>query len=97
MLKDVPVLFSSTSVYSGFLGTTTPHTLNSAPPNAVLNSLNSAMSPLHHPSNPTPPGSLWPSALASTQGWTLTTFLSFDFYLFFYLNKKKNYLNCLWF
>eukprot|EP00066_Takifugu_rubripes_P012000 XP_011601266.1 PREDICTED: protein bicaudal C homolog 1 isoform X2 [Takifugu rubripes] len=54
----------------GFLGTTTPHTLNSAPPNAVLNSLNSAMSPLHPPTNPTPPGSLWPSALASTQGFS---------------------------
>lgn len=73
MLKDVRV--SS----SGFLGAAAPHSLNSAP-NAVLNSLNSAISPLHTPSNPTPPGSLWPSSLASTQGRTLTTLFVSTFF-----------------
>lgn len=55
----------------GFLGATAPHTLtSSAAPNAVLNSLNSSMSPLQtpSPSNPAPSPSLWPSALTSTQG-----------------------------
>lgn len=61
---------SSASACSGFLGAAASHSLNSAPPNAVLNSLNSAMSPLHtpSPSNPTAPASLWPSSLATTQG-----------------------------
>uniref|UniRef100_A0A3Q3WED7 SAM domain-containing protein n=1 Tax=Mola mola TaxID=94237 RepID=A0A3Q3WED7_MOLML len=57
----------------GFLGATAHHTLtNSAAPNTVLNSLNSSMSPLQtpSPSNPTAPPSLWPSSLASTQGFS---------------------------
>ncbi|CAG10078.1 unnamed protein product [Tetraodon nigroviridis] len=60
----------------GFLGAAASPGLNSAP-NAVLNSLNSAMSPLHtpSPSNPTAPASLWPSSLAGAQGRTRTTFL----------------------
>uniref|UniRef100_A0A3Q1BWG7 SAM domain-containing protein n=1 Tax=Amphiprion ocellaris TaxID=80972 RepID=A0A3Q1BWG7_AMPOC len=52
----------------GFLGATAPHSLpNSAAPNAVLNSLNSSMSPLQtpSPSTPTPSPSLWPSSLTS--------------------------------
>uniref|UniRef100_I3IVZ9 BicC family RNA binding protein 1 n=1 Tax=Oreochromis niloticus TaxID=8128 RepID=I3IVZ9_ORENI len=52
----------------GFLGATASHSLpNSAAPNAVLNSLNSSMSPLQtpSPSNPTPSASLWPSSLTS--------------------------------
>lgn len=59
-------------LHSGFLGATAPHSLtNSAAPNAVLNSLNSSMSPLQtpSPSTPTPSPSLWPSSLTSTQGW----------------------------
>lgn len=68
---------SSASASSGFLGAAASPGLNSAPPNAVLNSLNSAMSPLHtpSPSNPTAPASLWPSSLAGAQGRTRTTFL----------------------
>ncbi|CAG13282.1 unnamed protein product, partial [Tetraodon nigroviridis] len=60
----------------GFLGAAASPGLNSAP-NAVLNSLNSAMSSLHtpSPSNPTAPASLWPSSLAGAQGRTRTTFL----------------------
>ncbi|KAM3606554.1 uncharacterized protein V6R79_018614 [Siganus canaliculatus] len=57
----------------GFLGATAPHSLtNSAAPNAILNSLNSSMSPLQtpSPSNPTPSPSLWPSSLTSTQGFS---------------------------
>lgn len=57
----------------GFLSATTPHSLpNSAAPNAVLNSLNSSMSPLQtpSPSTPTPTPSLWPSSLTSTQGFS---------------------------
>ncbi|XP_028278881.1 protein bicaudal C homolog 1 isoform X2 [Parambassis ranga] len=57
----------------GFLGATAPHSLpNSAAPNAVLNSLNSSISPLQtpSPSTPTPSPSLWPSPLASTQGFS---------------------------
>uniref|UniRef100_H3DI12 BicC family RNA binding protein 1 n=1 Tax=Tetraodon nigroviridis TaxID=99883 RepID=H3DI12_TETNG len=52
----------------GFLGAAASPGLNSAP-NAVLNSLNSAMSSLHtpSPSNPTAPASLWPSSLAGAQ------------------------------
>uniref|UniRef100_A0A3Q3MVG4 BicC family RNA binding protein 1 n=1 Tax=Mastacembelus armatus TaxID=205130 RepID=A0A3Q3MVG4_9TELE len=47
----------------GFLGATAPHSLaSSTAPNAVLNSLNSSMSPLQtpSPSTPTPSPSLWP-------------------------------------
>ncbi|XP_075993308.1 protein bicaudal C homolog 1 [Genypterus blacodes] len=57
----------------GFLGATAAHSLsNSAAPNSVLNSLNSSMSPLQtpSPSTPTPPPSLWPSSLTSTQAFT---------------------------
>ncbi|KAK2824452.1 hypothetical protein Q5P01_021627 [Channa striata] len=57
----------------GFLGATAPHSLtSSAAPNAVLNSLNSSMSPLQtpSPSTPTPPPSLWPSSLTGTQGFS---------------------------
>lgn len=57
----------------GFLGATAAHSLtNSAAPNAVLNSLNSSMSPLQtpSPSTPTPSPSLWPSSLTSTQGFS---------------------------
>uniref|UniRef100_A0A671YZP5 BicC family RNA binding protein 1 n=1 Tax=Sparus aurata TaxID=8175 RepID=A0A671YZP5_SPAAU len=52
----------------GFLGATAAHSLaNSAAPNAVLNSLNSSMSPLQtpSPSTPAPSPSLWPSSLTS--------------------------------
>lgn len=55
---------------AGFLGATAPHSMaNSAIPNAVLNSLNSSLSPLQtpSPSNPAPSPSLWPSSLAGTQ------------------------------
>ncbi|PWA25838.1 hypothetical protein CCH79_00001796, partial [Gambusia affinis] len=54
----------------GFLGATAPHSLPaSATPNTVLNSLNSALSPLQtpSPSTPTPAPSMWPSSLTSTQ------------------------------
>uniref|UniRef100_A0A8D3B3F4 BicC family RNA binding protein 1 n=1 Tax=Scophthalmus maximus TaxID=52904 RepID=A0A8D3B3F4_SCOMX len=57
----------------GFLGAAAAHSLsNSAMPNAVLNSLNSSMSPLQTPSPPapTPSASLWPSSLTSTQGFS---------------------------
>ncbi|XP_022619462.1 protein bicaudal C homolog 1 [Seriola dumerili] len=57
----------------GFLGATAAHSLTtSAAPNAVLNSLNSSMSPLQtpSPSTPTPSPSLWPSSLTSTQGFS---------------------------
>uniref|UniRef100_A0A7N8WYX9 BicC family RNA binding protein 1 n=1 Tax=Mastacembelus armatus TaxID=205130 RepID=A0A7N8WYX9_9TELE len=57
----------------GFLGATAPHSLaSSTAPNAVLNSLNSSMSPLQtpSPSTPTPSPSLWPSSITSTQGFT---------------------------
>ncbi|XP_075894387.1 protein bicaudal C homolog 1 isoform X2 [Nelusetta ayraudi] len=57
----------------GFLGATAAHALaNSAAPNAILNSLNSSMSPLQtqSPSNAAPSPSLWPSALTSTQGFS---------------------------
>ncbi|XP_074532178.1 protein bicaudal C homolog 1 [Halichoeres trimaculatus] len=55
----------------GFLGAAAPHSLtNSAAPNAVLNSLNSSMSPLQTPSPSTPTPSLWPSSLTSTQGFS---------------------------
>ncbi|XP_047459176.1 protein bicaudal C homolog 1-like [Mugil cephalus] len=56
----------------GFLGATAPHSLpSSGAPNAVLNSLNSSMSPLQtpSPSTPTPP-SLWPSSLTGNQGFS---------------------------
>uniref|UniRef100_A0A3Q2Q3I1 BicC family RNA binding protein 1 n=1 Tax=Fundulus heteroclitus TaxID=8078 RepID=A0A3Q2Q3I1_FUNHE len=52
----------------GFLGATAPHSLpTSATPNTVLNSLNSALSPLQTPSpnTPTPSPSMWPSSLTS--------------------------------
>uniref|UniRef100_A0A7N8YAT7 BicC family RNA binding protein 1 n=1 Tax=Mastacembelus armatus TaxID=205130 RepID=A0A7N8YAT7_9TELE len=52
---------------------TAPHSLaSSTAPNAVLNSLNSSMSPLQtpSPSTPTPSPSLWPSSITSTQGFT---------------------------
>ncbi|XP_061767720.1 protein bicaudal C homolog 1-like isoform X2 [Nerophis ophidion] len=53
----------------GFLGATTSHSLaNSATPNAVLNTLNSSMSPLQAPSAPTP--SLWSSSLSSSQAFS---------------------------
>ncbi|XP_024153697.1 protein bicaudal C homolog 1 isoform X2 [Oryzias melastigma] len=57
----------------GFLGATAPHSMaNSAIPNAVLNSLNSSLSPLQtpSPSNPAPSPSLWPSSLAGTQSFS---------------------------
>ncbi|KAM9364469.1 protein bicaudal C homolog 1 [Pholidichthys leucotaenia] len=57
----------------GFLGATAPHSLpNSATPNAILNSLNSSMSPLQtpSPSTPAPSPSLWPSSLTGTQGFS---------------------------
>lgn len=57
----------------GFLGATAPHSLpSSAAPNAVLNSLNSSMTPLQtpSPSAPTPTPSMWPSSLTSTQGFS---------------------------
>ncbi|KAM4729860.1 protein bicaudal C homolog 1 [Anableps anableps] len=57
----------------GFLGATAPHSLpTSATPNTVLNSLNSALSPLQTPSpnSPTPSPSMWPSSLTSTQSFT---------------------------
>ncbi|XP_029134162.1 protein bicaudal C homolog 1 [Labrus bergylta] len=57
----------------GFLGATAAHSLtNSAVPNAVLNSLNSTLSPLQtpSPSTPTPSPSLWPSSLTGTQGFS---------------------------
>ncbi|XP_041866731.1 protein bicaudal C homolog 1-like [Melanotaenia boesemani] len=57
----------------GFLGATAPHSLpNSAAPNAVLNSLNSSLSPLQtpSPSTPTPSPSLWPNSLTSTQSFS---------------------------
>ncbi|XP_034538119.1 protein bicaudal C homolog 1-like [Notolabrus celidotus] len=55
----------------GFLGAAAAHSLtNSAVPNAVLNSLNSSMSPLQTPSPSTPTPSLWPSSLTSTQGFS---------------------------
>ncbi|XP_032409565.1 protein bicaudal C homolog 1 [Xiphophorus hellerii] len=56
----------------GFLGATAPHSLPaSATPNTVLNSLNSALSPLQtpSPSTPTPAPSMWPSSLTSTQSF----------------------------
>uniref|UniRef100_A0A3P8V413 BicC family RNA binding protein 1 n=1 Tax=Cynoglossus semilaevis TaxID=244447 RepID=A0A3P8V413_CYNSE len=57
----------------GFLGAAAPHSLTtSAAPNAVLNSLNSSMSPLQtpSPSTPTASPSLWPSSLTGTQGFS---------------------------
>ncbi|MEQ2296096.1 Protein bicaudal C 1, partial [Ameca splendens] len=57
----------------GFLGATASHSLpTSATPNTVLNSLNSALSPLQTPSpnTPTPSPSMWPSSLTSTQSFT---------------------------
>ncbi|KAM8860190.1 protein bicaudal C homolog 1-B isoform 2-T2 [Spinachia spinachia] len=57
----------------GFLGATAAHSLsNSAAPNAVLNSLNSSMSPLQGTglSGPPPSPSLWPSSLTSTPGFS---------------------------
>ncbi|XP_077470152.1 protein bicaudal C homolog 1-like [Stigmatopora argus] len=52
----------------GFLGATASHSLaNSATPNAVLNTLNSSISPLQAPNAPT--SSLWPSSLTSTQAF----------------------------
>lgn len=78
----------------GFLGATASHSLpNSAAPNAVLNSLNSSMSPLQtpSPSNPTPSASLWPSSLTSTQGLyiVLPVALIFNLYLIylFFIHK----------
>ncbi|XP_055358474.1 protein bicaudal C homolog 1-like isoform X2 [Betta splendens] len=62
----------------GFLGATAPHSLaSSSAPNTVLNSLNSSMSPLQtpSPSTPTPPPSLWPSSLTSTQGFSSSLML----------------------
>lgn len=75
-----------------FLGATASHSLpNSAAPNAVLNSLNSSMSPLQtpSPSNPTPSPSLWPSSLTSTQGLYIVLPVAlmvnlYLIYLFFY-------------
>ncbi|CAG6016793.1 protein bicaudal C homolog 1 isoform 2-T2 [Menidia menidia] len=57
----------------GFLGATAPHSLpNSAAPNAILNSLNSSLSPLQtpSPSTPAPSPSLWPSSLTSAQSFS---------------------------
>uniref|UniRef100_A0A3B3U581 BicC family RNA binding protein 1 n=1 Tax=Poecilia latipinna TaxID=48699 RepID=A0A3B3U581_9TELE len=59
----------------GFLGATATHSLPaSATPNTVLNSLNSALSPLQtpSPSTPTPAPSMWPSgcALSFVAGFT---------------------------
>ncbi|XP_037553493.1 protein bicaudal C homolog 1 [Nematolebias whitei] len=57
----------------GFLGATAPHSLpNSSAPNALLNSLNSTLSPLPtpSPSTPAPPPSLWPSSLTNTQSFS---------------------------
>ncbi|KAF7220347.1 protein bicaudal C homolog 1 isoform X1 [Nothobranchius furzeri] len=57
----------------GFLGASAPHSLsNSVAPNAILNRLNSTLSPLQtpSPSTPTPPPSLWPSSLTSTQNFS---------------------------
>ncbi|TNN70581.1 Protein bicaudal C 1-B [Liparis tanakae] len=55
-----------------FLGATASHSLNSAAPNAVLNSLNSSMNPMQSqsPSTPSPTTSLWPSSLTSTHGFS---------------------------
>uniref|UniRef100_A0A3P9JG37 BicC family RNA binding protein 1a n=1 Tax=Oryzias latipes TaxID=8090 RepID=A0A3P9JG37_ORYLA len=51
----------------GFLGAAAPHSMaNSAIPNAVLNSLNSSLSP----SNPPPSPSLWASSLTGTQSFS---------------------------
>uniref|UniRef100_A0A8C6VZ97 BicC family RNA binding protein 1 n=1 Tax=Nothobranchius furzeri TaxID=105023 RepID=A0A8C6VZ97_NOTFU len=55
------------------LGASAPHSLsNSVAPNAILNRLNSTLSPLQtpSPSTPTPPPSLWPSSLTSTQNFS---------------------------
>ncbi|KAK5854231.1 hypothetical protein PBY51_015320, partial [Eleginops maclovinus] len=56
----------------GFLGAAAHSLANSAVPNAVLNRLNSSMSPLQppSPSTPTHSPSLWPSSLTSTQGFS---------------------------
>ncbi|XP_055018615.1 protein bicaudal C homolog 1 [Boleophthalmus pectinirostris] len=55
----------------GFLSAAAPHSLSSSP-NAVLNSLNSSMSPLQTPSPTTPvhSPSMWPSSLTSTQAFS---------------------------
>lgn len=56
----------------GFLSATAPHSLTGSNPNAVLNSLNSSLSPLQTPSptTPVPSPSLWPSSLTSTQAFS---------------------------
>lgn len=57
----------------GFLSATAPHSLSSsATPNAVLNSLNTSLSPLQttSPTTPVPSPSLWPSSLTSTQAFS---------------------------
>lgn len=57
----------------GFLSATAPHSLSSsATHNAVLNSLNTSLSPLQTPSptTPVPSPSLWPSSLTSTQAFS---------------------------
>lgn len=69
---------------SGFLGATAAHALaNSAAPNAILNSLNSSMSPLQtqSPSNAAPSPSLWPSALTSTQGTDIFIYANSSLFL----------------
>uniref|UniRef100_A0A3P9P2K7 BicC family RNA binding protein 1 n=1 Tax=Poecilia reticulata TaxID=8081 RepID=A0A3P9P2K7_POERE len=83
----------------GFLGATAPHSLPaSATPNTVLNSLNSALSPLQtpSPSTPTPTPSMWPSSLTSTQSLyteqLLKTLLSSN--VFFFLKYEMLAVCC---
>lgn len=90
-LTGPPLIYSSPRpsllFCSGFLGATAPHALtSSAAPNAVLNSLNSSMSPLQTPtpSNPTPSPSLWPSSLTSTQGILIRLLMCV------FLKRKRN-------
>uniref|UniRef100_A0A3B3ZKI1 SAM domain-containing protein n=1 Tax=Periophthalmus magnuspinnatus TaxID=409849 RepID=A0A3B3ZKI1_9GOBI len=63
-LSDLQYLSILSSV--GFLSAAAPHSLSSSP-NAVLNSLNSSMSPLQTPSPTTPvhSPSMWPSSLTT--------------------------------
>ncbi|KAI3363327.1 hypothetical protein L3Q82_011952 [Scortum barcoo] len=62
-------------LFPGCDGGPLPRQLCSAAPNAVLNSLNSSMSPLQtqSASTPAPSPSLWPSSLTSTQGWCFSS------------------------
>lgn len=100
-VRPSPVLICLSSLFSlGFLGATAAaHSLaNSAAPNAVLNSLNSSMSPLQtpSPSTPAPSPSLWPSSLTSTQGrhrsWSLTfTFSVIPINVYHFLHLEDLY------